>query len=76
MEPGETFNWGKALASIEVFVTLPTGQKLAQAGKVAGGAYEFDPQTQAMEVLVVIPNPNLLLRPGLAVTLDARCKPK
>jgi membrane fusion protein, multidrug efflux system len=76
MEPGETFNWGKALDSIEVFVTLPTGQKLAQVGKVAGGAYEFDPQTQVMEVLVIIPNPNLLLRPGLAVTLDARRKPE
>jgi hypothetical protein len=76
MEPGETFNWGKALDSIEVSVTLPTGQKLPQAGKVAGGAYEFDPQTQVMEVLVEIPNPDLLLRPGLAVTLDARRKPK
>jgi RND family efflux transporter MFP subunit len=76
MEPGETFNWGKALDSIEVFVTLPTGQKLPQAGKVAGGAYEFDPQTQVMEVLVGIPNPNLLLRPGLAVTLDAKRKPE
>jgi hypothetical protein len=29
-----------------------------------------------MEVLVEIPNPNLLLRPGLAVTLDARRKPE
>jgi RND family efflux transporter MFP subunit len=76
MEPGETFNWGKALDSIEVSVTLPTGQKLPQAGKVAGGAYEFDPQTQVMEVLVQIPNPNLLLRPGLAVTLDAHRKPE
>ena len=75
MEPGETFDWSNALGGIEVFVTLPTDQKLPQAGKVAGGGYEFDPQTQVMEVLVEIPNPDLLLRPGLAVTLDARRKP-
>ena len=76
MEPGETFNWGKALDSVDVSVTLPTGEKLPQVGKVTGGAYEFDPQTQVMEVLVEIPNPNLLLRPGLAVTLDAHRKPE
>jgi membrane fusion protein, multidrug efflux system len=76
MDPAETFNWGKALDSIEVFVTLPTGQKFPEVGKVAGGAYEFDPQTQAMEVLVEISNPNLRLRPGLAVTLDAKRRPE
>ena len=57
------------------WVTLPTGEKLPQVGKLAGGGYEFDPQTQVMEVLVQIANPNLLLRPGLAVTLEARRKP-
>ncbi len=61
---------------IEVSVTLPTGQKLPQVGRLAGGGYEFDPQTQVMEVLVEIPNPNLLLRPGLAVTLVATRKPE
>jgi hypothetical protein len=76
LEPGETFDRSNALGGIEVFVTLPTGQKLPQVGKLAGGGYEFDPQTQVMEVLVEIPNPNLLLRPGLAVTLDARRKPE
>jgi RND family efflux transporter MFP subunit len=75
LEPGETFDRSNALDRVEVFVTLPTGEKLPQVGKLAGGGYEFDPQTQVMEVLVQIANPNLLLRPGLAVTLEARRKP-
>ena len=74
LEPGETFGRSTALDNVEISVTLPTGQKLPQAGKIAGGGYEFDPQTQVMEVLVEIPNPNLLLRPGLAVTLEAKRK--
>jgi membrane fusion protein, multidrug efflux system len=74
LEPGQTFDRSNALEGIEVFVTLPTGEKLPQAGKLAGGGYEFDPQTQVMEVLVEIRNPNLLLRPGLAVTLEAKRK--
>ncbi len=65
----------EAKERIEVFVTLPNGKKLPQAGKIAGGGYEFDPQTQVMEVMVDFPNPGLLLRPGLAVTLQAREKP-
>jgi RND family efflux transporter MFP subunit len=76
LEPGETFDRSNALDGIEVSVTLPTGQKLPQIGRLAGGGYEFDPQTQVMEVLVEIPNPNLLLRPGLAVTLVATRKPE
>jgi RND family efflux transporter MFP subunit len=61
---------------IEVFVTLPNGKKLPQVGKIAGGGYEFDPKTQVMEVTVEFPNPGLLLRPGLAVTLQANEKAK
>lgn len=75
LEPGQNFNRGDALDRIEVKVTLPTGETLDQTGKLAGGGYEFDPETQAMEVLVEIDNPNLLLRPGLAVTLEAKRKP-
>ncbi len=75
LEPGQSFNRGDALDRIEVKVTLPTGETLPQTGKLAGGGYEFDPQTQAMEVLVEIDNSNLLLRPGLAVTLEANRTP-
>jgi RND family efflux transporter MFP subunit len=65
----------EAKERIEVFVTLPNGKKLPQVGRISGGGYEFDPSTQVMEVMVEFPNPGLLLRPGLAVTLQAREKP-
>jgi len=65
----------EALDRIEVFVTLANGEKLPQVGRISGGGYEFDPKTQEMEVMVEFPNPGLLLRPGLAVTLTGRLKP-
>jgi membrane fusion protein (multidrug efflux system) len=65
----------EALDRIEVFVTLANGEKLPQVGRISGGLYEFNPTTQEMEVLVEFPNPGLLLRPGLAVTLTGRLKP-
>lgn len=70
-----TLDRREAMDRIEVFVTLPNGQRLPQIGKIIGGGYEFDPKTQVMEVMVDFPNPGLLLRPGLAVTLDSRVKP-
>lgn len=66
----------EAKERIEVFVTLPNGKKLPQVGRIAGGGYEFDPKTQVMDVMVEFPNPGLLLRPGLAVTLQVKEKPK
>jgi RND family efflux transporter MFP subunit len=65
----------EATRRIEVSVTLPNGEQLPQVGKISGGGYEFDSKTQVMEVMVDFPNPGLLLRPGLAVTLQARVKP-
>jgi len=75
LTPGEDFNRTKAMDRIEIILTLPNGEKLPQVGKIAGGGYEFDPVTQVMEVMVEFPNPNLLLRPGLQVTLSAKLKP-
>jgi RND family efflux transporter MFP subunit len=72
---GKFLNPKEAMERIEVFVTLPNGEKLPQVGKISGGGYEFDPNTQVMEVMVDFPNPGLLLRPGLAVRLQARVKP-
>ena len=72
---GKTLDRHDALDRIEVFLTLPNGQRLPQVGKIVGGGYEFDPKTQGMEVMVDFPNPGLLLRPGLQVMLDARVKP-
>jgi RND family efflux transporter MFP subunit len=72
---GKFLDPGQARERLEVFLTLPTGKQLPQAGKISGGGYEFDPSTQVMEVMVDFPNPGLLLRPGLAVTLQVREKP-
>jgi RND family efflux transporter MFP subunit len=72
---GETLDRREAMNRIEVFLTLPNGERYPHVGKIAGGGYEFDPKTQVMEVMVEFPNPGLLLRPGLAVTLQGRVKP-
>ncbi len=66
----------EAKERIEIFVTLPNGKRLPQVGRIAGGGYEFDPKTQVMDVMVEFPNPGLLLRPGLAVTLQAKETPR
>ena len=58
-----------------MFLTLPNGPKYPHVGRISGGGYEFEPNTQAMEVMVEFPNPGLLLRPGLNVTLNGRVKP-
>ncbi len=70
-----TSDRASALDRIEVSAFLPNGQRLPEMGRIAGGGYEFDPQTQVMEVMVEFPNPKLLLRPGLAVTLQGRLAP-
>jgi RND family efflux transporter MFP subunit len=72
---GKTIDRTEAMNRIEVFLTLPNGEKYPHTGKIAGGGYEFDPKTQVMEVMVEFPNPGLLLRPGLNVTLQGRVKP-
>ncbi len=38
--------------------------------------YEFNPATQTVEVIVEFPNPDLLLRPGLNVTLQSAVRAK
>jgi RND family efflux transporter MFP subunit len=71
----KTLDRTEAINRIEVFLKLPNGEKYPHVGKISGGGYEFDPTTQVMEVMVEFPNPRLLLRPGLAVTLQGRVKP-
>ena len=72
---GKALDRTEAMNRIEVFLSLPNGQKYPHVGRITGGGYEFDPKTQVMEVLVEFPNPGLLLRPGLNVTLPGRVKP-
>jgi RND family efflux transporter MFP subunit len=56
---------------LEVSLILPDGEKFEHAGKIVAGGYAFNEATQQIEVVVEFPNPNYLLRPGLAVTLQA-----
>lgn len=60
----------------EFGLVLPTGERYPHKGRLVAGAYEFDPETQITEVTVEFPNPDLLLRPGLQVTLQSMLRSK
>src|SRR5262245_58385703 len=60
----------------EFTLILPTGDKYPPKGHLVAGAYAFDPATQTTEVTVEFPNPNLVLRPGLSVTLQSSVRAK
>jgi hypothetical protein len=60
----------------EFGLVLPTGDKYPHNGRLVAGAYDFNPATQTTEVTVEFPNPNLLLRPGLNVTLQSSIRAK
>lgn len=55
----------------EFSLVLPTGETYPHRGRFISGGYAFDPATQTVEVTAEFPNPDLLLRPGLDVTLRA-----
>jgi multidrug efflux pump subunit AcrA (membrane-fusion protein) len=55
-------------AQREFSLILPTGEKYPDTGRFVAGNYEFDPETQTVEVTVEFPNPD---RPGLDVTLQS-----
>jgi multidrug efflux pump subunit AcrA (membrane-fusion protein) len=72
------FQRGEILKSIEETaerrefgLVLPTGDKYPHKRRPVAGNYEFNPATQTVEVTVEFPNPNLLLRPGVNVTLQS-----
>lgn len=57
-------------------LVLPDGDKYPYKGRLIAGGYELDPATQTVEVAVEFPNPDLLLRPGLDVTLQSFVRAK
>jgi len=61
---------------VEFALVLPTGEKYRHKGRIVAGAYRFNPATQTVEVTVELPNPELLLLPGLAVTLQSSVRTK
>lgn len=64
-------NIEQAAARREFSLILPTGDRYPHKGRFVAGAYQFDPETQTVEVIIEFPNPDLLLRPGLNVTLQS-----
>src|SRR5690606_28260164 len=57
-------NIEQAAARREFSLILPTGDRYPHKGRFVAGAYQFDPETQTVEVIIEFPNPDLLLRPG------------
>jgi membrane fusion protein (multidrug efflux system) len=60
----------------EFGLILPTGDVYPHKGHLVAGSYAFNPDTQTTEVTVEFPNPDYLLRPGLAVTLQSSVRTK
>lgn len=61
----------EASGTLSYTLVLPNGVKYLHAGRLVAGSGEFDPATQSMAIVVEFQNPDFLLRPGLAVTLQS-----
>jgi len=77
------FQRGETVPSIEQIaerrefgIVLPNGDKYPHKGRLVGGSYAFNAETQTTEVTAEFPNPDYLLRPGLAVTLQSSIRAK
>ena len=56
-------------AGVTLSLILPNGEEFPHKGEITAGGYEFDRETQTISVSAAFPNPDLLLRPGLRVTV-------
>src|SRR5262245_59583748 len=77
------FQRGETVPSIEQIaerrefgIVLPNGDKYQSKGRVVGGSYAFNAETQTTEVTAEFANPDYLLRPGLNVTLQSSMRAK
>ena len=43
-------------------------------GRIVSGGYEFNRETQMIDILAEFPNPTYLLRPGLNVTVQIKVR--
>jgi hypothetical protein len=59
----------------DVSLILPNGDKFPHVGRIVSGGYEFNRETQMIDVLAEFPNPTYLLRPGLNVTVQTKVRP-
>jgi RND family efflux transporter MFP subunit len=64
----------KVIERLQFSLILPNGNRFTHVGRIVAGGYEFNRETQKIEMLVEFPNPNYLLRPGLIVTLKSLIK--
>lgn len=64
-------NREQAADKLRFTLILPDKQKYLHAGRLVAGSGEFDAATQMMSILVEFANPEFVLRPGLAVTLQS-----
>jgi membrane fusion protein (multidrug efflux system) len=58
----------------DVSLILPNGGKFPHVGRIVSGGYEFNRETQMIDVLAELPNPTYLLRPGLNVTVQTKVR--
>jgi RND family efflux transporter MFP subunit len=61
----------QVIERLEFSLILPNGERFPHVGKIVAGGYEFNLETQKIEILLEFPNPDYLLRPGLTVTLQS-----
>lgn len=66
----------QASEALEYTVVLPNGDKYPHKGRLVGVISEFNPATQSIAVAVQFENPDLLLRPGLNVTVQSSVRGK
>ncbi len=69
--------FGTDQATIEgltLTLVLPDGETFPHEGKFVSGGYAFDEESQKLTVWAEFPNPDLLLRPGLDVTIRSELK--
>ena len=58
----------------DVSLILPDSGKFPQVGRIVSGDYEFNRETQMIDILAEFPNPTDLLRPGLNVTVQIKVR--
>jgi len=64
----------EALGAVSARLILPNGEVYPLEGTFVSGGFEFDEESQTIDVYAEFPNPDYLLRPGLKVKLRTEAK--
>lgn len=65
----QTFENKETAGAIVFSLALPDGREYAHKGRYVSDGYAFDANSQKITLWAEFPNPDLLLRPGLSVTV-------